>query len=470
MSDAARIEERPRAGSTGRRRFLALLALVALLGFGIRVWVIVEQRPLCPVEPGELPAGCFALLNGVNDALNSHLTANQVADGHFFVDPFLFERTGEEEPSAGDPPLYTFFLAGVSVLGGESGQAHRLASALLGFGTIFTAGLLARRLRGERAGLLAAGAVALYPMLWINDTMLLSESLYALTIVGVLWTAFGFAERPSPRHAVLLGLAVAAAALTRGEAVLLVPFIIVPLAWGARRVVGGWRRAGALGLLAAAVTAGAMVPWMAYNLARFEEPVFLTAGNGAVLNAASCDETYYGDRIGYYGNCFEGPLPSRAEMDESQRDNVAREQALDYMASNKKRFPVVVAARVGRMWDVFRPGQNVRLNWEIEGRGKQASEMGLVAYYALLPLAAVGLLAVRRSKRPISPFVGVALAVTVTAALTFGLTRYRAPVDLELAVLAGLGADLVLRALRPGPKHERPGVAAAPTAGEDADT
>jgi hypothetical protein len=430
-----------------KKVFLLALAAIALAGFGLRTWVIVEQRPLCPVRAGELPAGCFALLNGVNDALNSHHTSNQVADGHLFVDPFLFESTGEEEPSAGDPPLYTFYLASVSLLGGESGQAHRLASAVLGVGTIVSVGLLARRLRTPRAGLLAAGAVALYPMLWINDTMLLSESLYALVIVGVLWTAFTFAERPTAKTAAVLGLAIGAAALTRGEAVLLVPFVILPLAWGARKVLGGWRPAAALVVLAGVVAGGVMLPWIVYNLSRFEEPVFLTAGNGAVLNAASCDETYYGDRIGYYGNCFEGPLPSRAEMDESQRDNVAREQALDYISSHKGRLPVVTAARVGRMWDLYRPAQNVRLNWEIEGRGKRASELGLVAYYTLLPFAAAGLVAVHRARRPLSPFIGVAVAVTLTAALTFGLTRYRAPVDLELALLAGLGADLVLAAV-----------------------
>lgn len=452
-----------------RRAFFIALALIALGGFAVRAWVIVEQRPLCPTDvEGELPQGCFALLNGVNDALNSHHTANQVADGHLFVDPFLFEDTGREEPSAGDPPLYTFYLAGVSLVGGDSGQAHRLASAALGILTIGGVGLLGRRLLSARAGLLAAGAAALYPMLWINDTMLLSESLYALAIVVVLWVSYTFFERPAWATAVGLGAAVGAAALVRGEAVLLVPLILWPLAWVARRRAGGLRRAALLGLVGSVVAAGVMLPWIAYNLSRFEEPVFLTSGNGAVLNAASCDETYYGDRIGYYGNCFEGAFPSRDELDESQRDNVAREQALDYMASHKSRLPVVMAARVGRMWDVFRPGQNVRLNWEIEGRGKQASEAGLVAYYALVPFAAAGLVALRRAGRPITPFVAVALAVTATAALTFGLTRYRAPVDLELALLAGLGAELVLRALRParedasGPASEDGGAGGDP--------
>ncbi len=38
-------------------------------------------------------------------------------------------------------------------------------------------GLLARRLAGNAAGLIAAAITALYPGMWINDGMLLSETM-----------------------------------------------------------------------------------------------------------------------------------------------------------------------------------------------------------------------------------------------------------------------------------------------------
>ena len=43
----------------------------------------------------------------------------------------------------------------------------------------------------------------------------------------------------------------------------------------------------------------------------------------------------------------------------------------------------------------------------------------------------------RRRHVPILPFVAIALAITITAATSFGITRYRAPVDAMLPVLAG---------------------------------
>jgi hypothetical protein len=90
--------------------------------------------------------------------------------------------------------------------------------------------------------------------------MLLSESLVALLNVGVLWTANTFAERPSPRKAAVVGVAVAAAALTRGEAILQVPLIILPQAWGARRTLGSVKRAASLAVLAGVVAGIVMLP------------------------------------------------------------------------------------------------------------------------------------------------------------------------------------------------------------------
>ena len=50
-------------------------------------------------------------------------------------------------------------------------------------------------------------------------------------------------------------------------------------------------------------------PWIVFNLTRFEETTTMTSGTGAVLSAASCDEVWYGNLIGYYSNCFQGPWP-----------------------------------------------------------------------------------------------------------------------------------------------------------------
>jgi hypothetical protein len=55
-------------------------------------------------------------------------------------------------------------------------------------------------------------------------------------------------------------------------------------------------------------------------------------------------------------------------------------------------LPKVVAARVGRMWGVFRPLQTV----DLDGRGVNADRVGLVASYILIPLGIAGLILLRR--------------------------------------------------------------------------
>ncbi|MDZ4824934.1 MAG: hypothetical protein SGJ13_00525 [Actinomycetota bacterium] len=95
--------------------------------------------------------------------------------------------------------------------------------------------------------------------------------------------------------------------------------------------------------------------------------------------------------------------------------------------------------RVLRMWDLFRARQNITLNAYFEGRGLWPTRIAYVQYYPLLALSVVGLVALRLRKVPILPFLAVAATVTITAASTFGITRYRAPVDGLLPVLAAGG-------------------------------
>ena len=90
-------------------------------------------------------------------------------------------------------------------------------------------GLLGRRLAGDRAGIVAAGIAALYPFLWINDAVVLSESLLALTTALMLIAAYAFWRMPSPWRAAALGAAIALVALTRAEGALLFALLGVPV-------------------------------------------------------------------------------------------------------------------------------------------------------------------------------------------------------------------------------------------------
>jgi hypothetical protein len=70
----------------------------------------------------------------------------------------------------------------------------------------------------------------------------------------------------------------------------------------------------------------------------------------------------------------------------------------------------------------------------------------------MLPLSIGGLVVLRKRRVPIFPFIAIAVSVTVTVALSFGITRYRAPFDVVMPVLAAVAIDAFVRWRRHTPE------------------
>lgn len=400
------------------------------------------------------------------DAFFYHWQANALADGHGFIDPGAWRYLGTFTPSAAHPPGYSSYLGIWSFLGVDSITGHRLASSLLGIATVVVIGLVARRLAGDRAGLLAAGLAAVYPMLWINDGMLLSESLAVLSTTLFLWAAYRFRDRPGYGAAALLGATIGLAALSRTEVVLLFPTVAVPFALLVKE--RAWRDRLLMAATCCVVGGLVVAPWVLHNLTRFDEPVTMTSGTGAALSAGACDEVWQGDLVGYYAPCFQEPFPGASEdlvarlesdpesyalrieyaesVDESERDVPAAEAARAYYRDHQGELPKVLAARIARVWGVWPDvPQTIDLDADVENRGRVASWAGQVAYWALLPLGAVGLVAMWRRRQSVLPVLALAGVVTFAAIITFGVTRYRATFEPALVLVAAVGIEALLR-------------------------
>ena len=125
-----------------------------------------------------------------------------------------------------------------------------------------------------------------------------------------------------------------------------------------------------------------------------------------------------------------------------------RKQAIEYTKDHIQRLPLVVAARVGRLWGLFKPGQTTAFDWWIEGRGRAPTWIGLFAYYAMIPFGIYGLVVMRRRRLPILPLLALVAIATFAAAITFGVTRYRAPAEVAIVLAAAVGIDAAWRRLR----------------------
>ena len=76
-------------------------------------------------------------------------------------------------------------------------------------------GLATREMAGARAGLAAAALGALYPVFWINDGALMSETLVLITVSLVIWQFYRLWHRPTLWGGLLLGACCGLATLTR---------------------------------------------------------------------------------------------------------------------------------------------------------------------------------------------------------------------------------------------------------------
>ena len=220
----------------------------------------------------------------------------------------------------------------------------------------------------------------------------------------------------------------------------------VPLAWKAGPA---WRtRVGTFAALAVAFVL-VLAPWTIRNLVTFKDPVLISTNGYGLLVGANNHRTYYTDQIGmwlyqYYRN--------RAPGDESQYSVDYRNRGLRYVRHHLGRLPLVMLARDGRVWDVYRTDQQLFTS-SAEGRNPRVNRVGLRIYWVVALLAIAGLVLLRRRRAPLAVLAAPILLVAWSALLTYGSTRFRFAAEPALVVLAAVTLEAGLRALerRPGP-------------------
>jgi 4-amino-4-deoxy-L-arabinose transferase-like glycosyltransferase len=318
--------------------------------------------------------------------------------------------------------------------------------ALLGTLLVLLIGLLGRRIAGDTAGLIAAAIAAITPNLWVNDGLVMSETVTGLAVVGALLAALALRERPTWWRAGLLGVLCGLAALARAELILFVPLLALVVCFIAGRDWGARLSLAAIAGLAALVIVG---PWVGYNLVRFDDRTFISTNDGIALAGSNCRQVYSGAGIGLTAiappdTCLDAVPPPG---DQSEVATKYRRRAFDYMRDHTKRVPIVVAARVGRTWSVYRPLDMVDFN-RGEGREPWVTRLGLVFYYPTVIAAVAGAVVLWRRHRRTALWVLLVpcIAVTIGTAATYGQTRFRAAAEPSLAVLAAVAITAALAA------------------------
>jgi 4-amino-4-deoxy-L-arabinose transferase-like glycosyltransferase len=418
-------------------RWLTAILIVALI---VRVAWVSSIQP----DPRD---GRF------DDTVWYYGTAQHLLDGDGYVFPgdsfcqFGDDIGCDEHPATALwAPGYSVILAGVFALPGDDVAAARALNVAAGLGLVLGVYYLGRRLFDARAGLIAAGIVALFPSLVFFSSLMLTETIFGALAVGLLclaaawtldhngtfWRAFG------------IGLAAGAVAMVRPEGIVFAGIIVVT--WIV--VYRSWRTEWPY---AAALAAGILVfviPWTVRNAVQLDAPVLGTTGLGVVLiqghhpAADAYPEYFIAQEL---TDRFEDvPRPEK----EVRINNTGVRESIEYAVKHPGREVELVPQRFAAfyrgdrgaiVWNQSEDGSDRR-----QLSGSWAERWGVVSdayYYIVLAIAvlALPLWALRSGAKHLLLWGPLAAYSAMWAFLFVGEPRYHLPVLPFFAIMAAAG-------------------------------
>jgi hypothetical protein len=393
-------------------RELAVVAALALLGLAIRlVFVLVTKDHTL-----------------VGDEIEYDVQGRFIEAGKWFWSTTPF---GDPHPSIWKAPGYPLFVGvGYALLGADPDRVLAL-QAFLGPLTIVLTWMLARRLFGPIVAVASAALVAVYPFAWQFEVRLFAESLaIPLTLVFLLVVL----ERPATTaRAAGIGALFAAMVLIRPSAVYLLPGVAI--AW---LLAAGLRRGALLTGITVVVACLLVAPWTIRNHHVSGDFVPISSQDQALYgvfndDAANDPERPWGWRLRTTRD--RDLLSGRRKLSDAELRRTLRDRSIDYIKQHPASVPKAFFWNgITRLWDVRRP-HHILEEVTATGRSRTLTKVGMVMYYVLLPLAALGLWLARRRLALVLPLMAIALSASVVF-IADAATRYRAPFEPLIVILA----------------------------------
>ncbi|HZQ96295.1 MAG TPA: glycosyltransferase family 39 protein [Candidatus Sulfotelmatobacter sp.] len=274
--------------------------------------------------------------------------AASIASGQGFSNPFG-PQTG---PTAWEPPLYPYLVAGVFRTFGIYSQASALALLAINSGfsalTCIPIFLIARRIFSEKVAIVSAWAWALLPNVIFWCTRAVWEtSLAALLLTTIFWLALTLEDREGVVPWLQFGLLWAIAALSNTS---LLSFLPAAGLWAWYRRAKRGKRSMAGVVLASVVFLACIAPWVVRDYRTFGKFIFVRDNFGAELrlgNGPGADGTwmeYLHPTQDVYG------MRQYESMGELPYIAMRRQQALQYIQADYARFFGLCVKRFIYFW------------------------------------------------------------------------------------------------------------------------
>jgi 4-amino-4-deoxy-L-arabinose transferase-like glycosyltransferase len=418
---------------------LILLAVILLLGFGLRAYRVAE--PLG--TPGD-------------DAHAYYDLAKSLYEEGAYGSP------GFRDPSDWSPGAPLLYAAGFYATGGAREGTARIIELLLGLAAIVVVYLLGRRLNCRAAGLIAAFGVAVYPPFIHSTGALFSEppAIFTLpaAVLTFLWAsdlrvgaaggvphsegrgsvrAHGGAGRDRTRvlRWLVPGLLFGLTALIRPEYLLVgIAFaVMATIRIGRKR---GWRPSLAGAAVFLAALALPIVPWAIHNQVTLDRTVPISTGGGKALYVGTflpADGEYPRVKALLARRYLQRDLPPHSEALEridptplfdrvaARYPDLPRDEALgkigkdnfyDYVGEDPFGYLAMTARKTWRMW-------SAGIGEAMESGAGRVLQVLLV----LLGLVGLAVLGLRRRWWELAAMATPILLVTAVGAITLAAPR-----------------------------------------------
>jgi len=344
------------------------------------------------------------------------------------------------------PFYYAVFLPAVYTVCGTGRWGPMVAQSALGAATALLVGLLAARLYGRRAGLVAAALLAAARLHTFYTAFTLVEVLQSFWIALLAVLALWAGRRGGLWRWGVTGFVAGLAVLTRGNALLLVPALLAVLAWSGRRQP----RRLALGVpLFVLCLYLPQTPYIVHNsLARGRLTGPSTAAD-AVLALGNTPEA----PPGIPGPTYYPPT-WQAWMARANADGPAHRSVAAHMLEWMRREPLALPELKWRMFLLFWNPRELpnNVNIGVDGaRSRLLRPFVLLEFGLIAPLALAGMLfdapRARRSARRLFLH-GLVWSLCLGTVLFYIIARLRLAVVPLLCVFAGVALDRLWRSGR----------------------
>ena len=384
----------------------------------------------------------------------------EVKDTEFFRTPVgdgaAFDRWALQIPSDWvgketfyQAPLYAYFLAVIYSVFGHDLLVVRLIQMALGAAACVLLAMAGSRFLSRRVGLLAGALLAVYAPAIFFDGIVQKASLDLFLMTGLL-LCLGCIDPQRERWppTLLAGIALGALALTRENALILAPVVILWLAWTfwKGRIDVHVARPIGLFVLGLGLT---LMPVVVRNYSVGHEVVLTTAQFGAnfyVGNNESADGLYEPLRFGH------GSYP----LERQDAFDIAEEAAGRHLTPGEvsaywserawswvRAHPIEWLKLLGRKWLLIWNANEIADSDEPVVYEDQSTVLRLTGmlcvFGTVFPLALAGVAATWAERRRLVVLYSVVLAMAASAALFVAFARYRFPLVPVLLLLAASG-------------------------------